>query len=485
MRDRLAALLAIARNRDLLVLSDRYPPDAIGGAEISLHLCLSRAELRHRTLVAVFSDNVQAPEIYWQDGVPVLRLPDADPWPIHASPSGRHRRVARAGRIARAAYEAISGARFLLTGGPPVQIADRAGAILFELTNRPRGGIASDFSLGRDWARRRAIRALAREMRPATVLLDNYRSILLAPDLRQSLPGSDLIAVVRDNRFTCARHDQSQSIGGTLCTACRFACAAEDATFLPKLHKRHLHLTAARRQHALATVDRAVVTSAFLHTGIAALNLGIQIERIPNPGGSLEEVAGHIRGVAEWPGQNLLIVGMLNENKGQLRFLEQAADWLRVDPARRVHLAGRGERIARQITKFAEAQGLTDQILLHGYLQRRALFRLARRCQVVVAPTVWPEPFGRVPLEAGLARRPIVAFARGGLCETIRDGVTGYLIAPDDYPAMLTQIETLLADPALCRRIGAAAHSHISERYGLDSIISALTTTLQPRPAPA
>ncbi|MEM9043548.1 MAG: glycosyltransferase family 4 protein [Pseudomonadota bacterium] len=485
MQDRLNALLALARRRDLLVLSDRYPPDAIGGAEISLHLCLSRADLSQRALVTVFSNKIQAPEIYWQDGVPVLRLPDADPWPIHAGKAGRHTKWARAGKASQTLYEGLAATRFLTTGGPIHQAADRAMALWLEFQARPRGGVAKDFSLGANWARRRAIRSLCRAMQPRTILLDNYRSILLAPDIRRTLPSADLVGVVRDNRFTCARHDQAQSINGTPCTSCSFACAEQDAKGWQSFHRRHLELSAQRRRSALACVDRAVVTSAFLEKGIRDLGLDLQIDRIPNPGGRLDEVADFMRGVAEWPGEHLLIIGMLNENKGQLKFLEHAADWLKTNPNRIIHLAGRGDRIAGQIRRLATRTGLESQIKLHGYLDRRALFQLARRCQIVLAPTVWPEPFGRVPLEAGLARRPIIAFARGGLCETIRSGTTGFLIEPGDYPALLAKTDDLLANPALCRQVGAAAHSHVSQRYGLDAVIEALSKTLTSPAQPA
>ncbi|MEM9096892.1 MAG: glycosyltransferase family 4 protein [Pseudomonadota bacterium] len=483
MQDSLKAILAVAPHRDLLVLSDRYPPDAIGGAEISLHLCLSQAALKHRALVTVFSDKIEAPEIYWQDGVPVLKLPDGDPWPVHAGAAGQHRAWAKRGRFSQRAYEVFAGTRFLATGGPISQAPDRATALWLEFNARPRGGVAKDFSLGADWVRRRMIRALCQAMAPKTVLLDNYRSILLAPDIRKTLPGADLIGVVRDNRFTCARHDQAQSINGKACAKCTLACAEDDSKRFSEFHHRHLELSRSMRQTALAAVDRAIVTSAFLEKGITALGLGLRIERIPNPGGRLEEVADFMRGIAEWPGEHLLMIGMLNENKGQLQFLENAANWLKSNPNRQIHLAGRGDRIAEQIRALAAREGLEQQIRLHGYLNRRALFQLTRRCQIVLAPTVWPEPFGRVPLEAGLARRPIIAFARGGLCETIRSGQTGFLIPPGDYPAMLAQADALLADPALCHRIGEAAHAHVAQRYGLDTIIEALTKTLAPAPA--
>ncbi|MBC7917465.1 MAG: glycosyltransferase family 4 protein [Rhodoferax sp.] len=47
-----------------------------------------------------------------------------------------------------------------------------------------------------------------------------------------------------------------------------------------------------------------------------------------------------------------------------------------------------------------------------------------------VIPSLWNEPFGRVVIEAYAHGVPVVAAARGGLTELVRDGVTGYLFDP-------------------------------------------------------
>lgn len=456
--------------RDILVVSDRYPPEAVGGAEISLHLCLRREDLSNRVLVVVFAKGPSEARLYWQDGVPVLCLPDADPWPIHFSQSGSYASASRRGRLACRLYTYLMGAACLMAGGSPATLPDRATALWFEVTRKPRGGIANDFALGRFWHRRRAIRRVLGLFRPERILLDNYRSILLGETVRRAAPGAEVTALVRDNRFTCARHDQARRIGATACTTCGFACASGDAGDRARWHRRHLDLSARARVANLAAADRVVVTSSYLEDGIRSALPSARISRIPNPSGDLREVGEHIRGVAEWPGQNLLIVGMLNENKGQLQFLRHAAGWLRADRRRCVHLAGRGDRIAERIRQVAGEEGVAGQVRLHGYLGRADLFRLARQCQVIVAPTVWPEPFGRVPLEAGLARRPIVAFAQGGLRETIADGTTGFLVPPGDYGRLLDRVDRLLDDPALAQELGTAGYRRVTEVYSLERV---------------
>ena len=54
-----------------------------------------------------------------------------------------------------------------------------------------------------------------------------------------------------------------------------------------------------------------------------------------------------------------------------------------------------------------------------------------------------------VPAEAQACGTPVVAFRRGALGEVIADGVTGFLVAPDDLQAAAEAVGTA---PALSRR---------------------------------
>lgn len=50
--------------------------------------------------------------------------------------------------------------------------------------------------------------------------------------------------------------------------------------------------------------------------------------------------------------------------------------------------------------------------------------------KMMLFPIQWEEPFSLVFLEAMACGTPIVAYARGGACEAIVDGVTGFLVNP-------------------------------------------------------
>jgi glycosyltransferase involved in cell wall biosynthesis len=86
-----------------------------------------------------------------------------------------------------------------------------------------------------------------------------------------------------------------------------------------------------------------------------------------------------------------------------------------------------------------------------------------RRSLFTVAPSLWPEPFGLVALEAAAAGKPIVASDIGGLRDIVVDGGTGFLVAPGDRPALVGALQRLIADGELRARLGAAASLRAAE----------------------
>lgn len=80
-------------------------------------------------------------------------------------------------------------------------------------------------------------------------------------------------------------------------------------------------------------------------------------------------------------------------------------------------------------------------------------------CDVAVVPSVRPESFGLVALEAGLAGKPVIVTATGNLPELIRDGETGLVVPPGDATALAAALRRLAGDSALRERLGAAARA--------------------------
>ena len=87
------------------------------------------------------------------------------------------------------------------------------------------------------------------------------------------------------------------------------------------------------------------------------------------------------------------------------------------------------------------------------------------------------EPFGFAPLEANACATPVVAVAEGGVRETVKDGVNGFLV--DREPENIAEaLDKLLSDHALARRMGDRAAAHVREQWSVERSVERLESHL-------
>jgi len=92
-------------------------------------------------------------------------------------------------------------------------------------------------------------------------------------------------------------------------------------------------------------------------------------------------------------------------------------------------------------------------VAVHQGVPRATLWQAMAGAAVVLCPARWDEPFGMAAAEAQACGTPVVAFRRGGLNEVIMDGVTGFLVRPDDVGAAAEAVSRVagISRPA-CRK---------------------------------
>jgi glycosyltransferase involved in cell wall biosynthesis len=81
-----------------------------------------------------------------------------------------------------------------------------------------------------------------------------------------------------------------------------------------------------------------------------------------------------------------------------------------------------------------------------GHKSREELFSLYTEATLVCVPSIWPEPFGKVGIEAMSVGRPVIASDVGGIGEWLDDGETGFLVPPQNEEILAEKIHTLLED---------------------------------------
>lgn len=129
--------------------------------------------------------------------------------------------------------------------------------------------------------------------------------------------------------------------------------------------------------------------------------------------------------------------------------------------------------------------GLTEQFHFPGFTNdvRPAL----EDFDVVVLPSVYPDPLPRTVIEGMAYGLPVIAFNVGGVSEMIRDGVTGRLIATHDIDALASAMLSYASDPARRATEGAAARelavTAFDGRAHGAAILQQIKLAVAPRPA--
>jgi glycosyltransferase involved in cell wall biosynthesis len=95
--------------------------------------------------------------------------------------------------------------------------------------------------------------------------------------------------------------------------------------------------------------------------------------------------------------------------------------------------------------KLANELGIYDFVRFTGFVED--VRSLLSRSQIFVLPSVIPEGFGLVALEAMAMGVPVIAPRLGGPLDIIEDGVSGILVPPGDDNALSDAIEKLVSDP--------------------------------------
>jgi glycosyltransferase involved in cell wall biosynthesis len=208
----------------------------------------------------------------------------------------------------------------------------------------------------------------------------------------------------------------------------------------------------------------------------------VRVHAVPLPvgepgenGGDSAAGASSSSAPAEW---RLLFLGRMDMLKGGRTLLDALpAIRARSDRPLRVTFAGDGPDRAeweRRATGVERADG-GIAVEFVGWKRGAELEALWARTDLLVVPSLWPEPFGLVGPEAGLRGVPAAAFAVGGIPDWLLDGVNGHL-APADPPTaagLADAVARCLRDPAAHARLRQGARE-VARRFDRRAHLEAL-----------
>jgi spore coat protein SA len=163
----------------------------------------------------------------------------------------------------------------------------------------------------------------------------------------------------------------------------------------------------------------------------------------------------------------VLFVGRLIPEKGvSLLFDAWPAVRSAVPDACLAIVGGRTSYAPEFADRVAERAARLEGVALVGPQPVGAMPCCFAAADVLVVPSQWEEPLGRVAYEAMAAGVPIVASRRGGIPEVVHDGVNGLLVdPPDDEAALASAIVRVLSDSPMAERLGRAGRRLAETTY--------------------
>lgn len=161
----------------------------------------------------------------------------------------------------------------------------------------------------------------------------------------------------------------------------------------------------------------------------------------------------------------ILLPARLTRWKGQLLAIEAVSRLPARDHAPVLVLAGDAqgrEAYVREIEETATRFGVAVRLPGHVTDMPGALMA----ADLVLAPSIEPEAFGRSAAEAQAMGRPVIVADHGGAREVVEDGVTGWRVPPGDAGALAGAIETALSlSPADRAAMAAAARERVRDLF--------------------
>jgi glycosyltransferase involved in cell wall biosynthesis len=292
-----------------------------------------------------------------------------------------------------------------------------------------------------------------------------------------------LAAVASELAATARRHDIVYANSQKAFVLAAFACALARRPLIWHLHdiidashfgaaQRTLQINLANHLATRVLVPSQASATAFISAGGRPALLQVVPNGVDLVGeqGTSDELRRHL-GLPDGP--LIGVFSRLSPWKGQHVVLE-ALEGLPNVQCLIVGDALFGEQqYVERLQEMARRPSLRDRVQFLGH--RRDVPRLMRAVDLVVHPSVDPEPFGRTLVEAMLTGVPLIASDSGAASDILDGGRAGTLVRPNDPGMLAVAIATILSRPPGLRQQLACAVERAHAKYSVSEMLAAVT----------
>jgi glycosyltransferase involved in cell wall biosynthesis len=166
-------------------------------------------------------------------------------------------------------------------------------------------------------------------------------------------------------------------------------------------------------------------------------------------------------------GIKIAFVGRVRIRKGAMVFIEAASEVLQ--KYEDVHFyvvgddSGDDDGCLAAAQEMVNLRGIAPYFTFTGSLYDAPQFM--KHTDIIVVPSIFEEPFGRVNIEAMAAGKPVIASRVGGIPEVVEDYVNGLLVPKGDADALGKAMINLIDNAELRRRLGENGRRSVEEKF--------------------
>lgn len=239
-----------------------------------------------------------------------------------------------------------------------------------------------------------------------------------------------------------------------------------------------------KEQQPPLTFKHAICVSTATRSVLVESGVPVSKARIIYTGLNVEK---YLKGEWQQPGDtfrgiNLLYAGRLVSDKG-IDTAIRAMNRLVFDQGRRdvrLSLAGSGSTDYEDyLRSLVQQANLTDYVSFLGWVPPEEMPGLLCRFDVLLVPSIWPEPLARIVLEGMASGLVVLATPTGGTREILTDGKNGLFFAPDDAEDLAQKIIYLAEDSNLRCKLAQAGQQTIAERFTVAKMLDEMESYLQ------
>lgn len=168
--------------------------------------------------------------------------------------------------------------------------------------------------------------------------------------------------------------------------------------------------------------------------------------------------------------KKILFAGLINESKGISVLIKAMGEIVKKNKNILLLVAGDGN--IPNYKKITNSLGLSKNIIFLNKISFNKIIDYYDKCDIVVNPSLWLEPFGRTIIE-GMARKCIpIATNQGGPSEIITDRKTGFLFEKGNFVRLAQIINTLYQNPEKMKTIQEQARKFAIKEFSPQKIAS-------------